>query len=79
VVAPRFLAALISMPLLAAIFSAVGVLGGYFVGVGLPGRGRWRVLVADAGQVDLYEDIMNGVIKTIVFGWWWLDRRVRGL
>jgi len=68
VVAPRFLAAFISMPLLAAIFSAVGVLGGYFVGVGLLGVDDGAFWSQMQSKVDLQKDILNGVIKTIVFG-----------
>ena len=68
VFAPRFLAGFISMPLLAAIFSAVGVFGGYFVGVGLLGvdGGAYWSQMKDA--VDIYDDMLAGVIKTIVFG-----------
>ncbi|NIR28634.1 MAG: lipid asymmetry maintenance ABC transporter permease subunit MlaE [Gammaproteobacteria bacterium] len=68
VVAPRFVAGVIALPLLAAIFSAVGVLGGYFVGVGLLGvdEGAFWSQMQDA--VDLYDDILNGVIKSVVFG-----------
>ncbi|MCI0400030.1 MAG: lipid asymmetry maintenance ABC transporter permease subunit MlaE [Gammaproteobacteria bacterium] len=68
VVAPRFLAGIISMPLLAAMFSAVGVYGGYFIGVGLLGvdEGAFWSQMQDA--VDLRDDIFNGVIKSIVFG-----------
>jgi conserved hypothetical integral membrane protein len=68
VIAPRFIAGVISMPLLAAMFSAVGVFGGYFVGVGLLGvdDGAFWSQMQDA--VDLREDIMNGVIKSFVFG-----------
>lgn len=68
VMAPRFLAGFISMPLLAAIFSSVGVIGGYFVGVGLVGvdEGAFWSQMQDA--VDLYDDIYNGVIKSVVFG-----------
>jgi phospholipid/cholesterol/gamma-HCH transport system permease protein len=66
VVAPRFWAGVISMPLLAALFSAMGVLGGYMVGVVMIG--------VDEGQfwsqstVDFWHDIMNGVLKSVVFG-----------
>ena len=68
VFAPRYLAGLISTPLLAALFSAIGVAGGYFVAVGL--------LDVDAGAfwsqmqagVDAYDDVLNGVIKSLVFG-----------
>ena len=68
VIAPRFVAGVISMPLLAAMFSAIGVVGGYFVGVGLLGvdEGAFWSQMQDA--VDLREDILNGVIKSFVFG-----------
>lgn len=68
IVAPRFIAGLISMPLLAAMFSAVGILGGYFVGVGLLGIDDGAFWSQMQSKVDLYEDVMNGVIKSIVFG-----------
>ena len=68
VIAPRFLAGVIAMPLLAALFSAVGVLGGYFVGVGLLGVDTGTFWSQMQDSVDLYDDIMNGVIKSVVFG-----------
>jgi len=68
VIAPRFLAGVISMPLLAAIFSAVGVMGGYFVGVGLLGVDEGSFWSQMQDKVDLYDDIFNGVIKSLVFG-----------
>jgi phospholipid/cholesterol/gamma-HCH transport system permease protein len=68
VVAPRFLAGFLSMPLLAAIFSAVGVYGGYFVGVGLLGVDDGAFWSQMQAKVDLHEDVMNGVIKSVVFG-----------
>ncbi|MDJ0863336.1 MAG: lipid asymmetry maintenance ABC transporter permease subunit MlaE [Gammaproteobacteria bacterium] len=68
VVAPRFLAGIIAMPLLAAIFSAVGVLGGFFVGVGLLGVDDGAFWSQMQANVDLREDIYNGVIKSLVFG-----------
>jgi phospholipid/cholesterol/gamma-HCH transport system permease protein len=68
VVAPRFLAGVISMPLLAAIFSAVGIMGGYFVGVGLLGVDSGAFWSQMNEQVDLYEDVWNGVIKSLAFG-----------
>lgn len=68
VIAPRFLAGFLSMPLLAAIFSAVGVIGGYFVGVGLLGVDSGAFWSQMQAKVDLHEDIYNGVIKSIVFG-----------
>lgn len=68
IVAPRFLAASLSLPLLAAIFSAVGVLGGFFVGVGLLGVDDGAFWSQMQAKVDWHEDILNGVVKTIVFG-----------
>lgn len=68
IVAPRFWAGVISMPLLAAMFSAAGIFGGYFVGVvqiGVDEGSFWSQMQA---AVDFREDIMNGVIKSVVFG-----------
>ena len=67
-VAPRFFAGIISMPLLAAIFSAVGVLGGYFVGVGLLGVDHGAFWSQMQDKVDFRDDVLNGVIKSVVFG-----------
>ena len=68
VVVPRFVAGCLSMPLLAAMFSAIGVFGGYFVGVGLLGVDSGAFWSQMQAKVDLNEDILNGVIKSIVFG-----------
>lgn len=68
VLTPRFFGGLISMPLLAAMFSAMGVLGGWFVGVGLLGVDDGAYWSQMQGRIDLDEDIINGVIKSIVFG-----------
>lgn len=68
VIAPRFLAGFISMPLLAAIFSAVGVYGGSLVGVNLLGVDEGAFWSQMQSAVELEKDIYNGVIKSIVFG-----------
>lgn len=69
VVAPRFAAGVISMPLLAAIFTAVGVIGGFFVGVGLLGVDDGAFWSQMQAKVALGDDIFNGVvIKSFVFG-----------
>jgi phospholipid/cholesterol/gamma-HCH transport system permease protein len=68
VIAPRFLAGVIAMPLLAAMFSAVGVLGGHLVGVGLLGVDSGAYWSQMQGGVDVYDDVLNGVIKSAVFG-----------
>ena len=68
VVAPRFWAGVISMPLLAAMFSAMGVYGGYLIGVVVIGVDEGSFWAQMQSAVDFREDIVNGVIKSIVFG-----------
>lgn len=68
IVVPRFLAGVISMPLLVGIFNAVGVLGGYLVGVALMGVDIGAFWSQVHGTVDLHEDFLSGVLKSIVFG-----------
>jgi phospholipid/cholesterol/gamma-HCH transport system permease protein len=68
VIAPRFWAGVIAMPILAALFSMVGVLGGYLVAVpiiGVDSGAFWSQMQAN---VDWRLDIFNGVIKSLVFG-----------
>ncbi len=68
VIAPRFWAGVISMPLLAAIFSAMGVFGGYLVGVVLIGVDAGAFWAQMQEGVDVRYDVLNGVIKSVVFG-----------
>ncbi|MFO1385563.1 MAG: lipid asymmetry maintenance ABC transporter permease subunit MlaE [Chitinivorax sp.] len=68
VVAPRFWAGVFSMPLLAAMFSAMGVVGGYLVGVKLIGVDEGAFWSQMQSSVDVRLDIVNGVIKSFVFG-----------
>lgn len=68
VVAPRFIAGVIAMPLLAALFTAVGVLGGHLVGVGLIGVDAGVFWSQMQSGMDFYDDVLNGVIKSVVFG-----------
>jgi phospholipid/cholesterol/gamma-HCH transport system permease protein len=68
VIAPRFWGGVISMPLLAALFSAMGVFGGYLVGVVLIGVDEGSFWSQMQAAVDFGDDIMNGVIKSGVFG-----------
>ena len=56
------------MPLLAAMFSAMGVFGGYLVGVVLIGVDEGSFWSQMQAAVDFREDILNGVIKSVVFG-----------
>ncbi|WP_250481688.1 lipid asymmetry maintenance ABC transporter permease subunit MlaE [Caballeronia sp. NCTM5] len=68
VVAPRMWAGIVAMPVLAAIFSAVGIIGGYVVGVMLIGVDPGAFWSQMQGGVDVWRDVGNGVIKSIVFG-----------
>ena len=80
VVAPRFWAGVISMPLLAALFSAMGVFGGYLVGVQLIGVDEGAFWSQMQAAVDFRQDILNGVIKSVrVRHRHQRDRTVRGL
>lgn len=68
VLAPRFWAGVISMPLLAAVFSAMGIIGGWVVGVLMIGVDSGSFWSQIQGGVDVWKDVGNGVIKSIVFG-----------
>lgn len=68
ILAPRFWAGVIAMPILAAVFSAMGIIGGWIVGVvmiGVDGGSFWSQI---QGGVDVWRDVGNGVIKSVVFG-----------
>ena len=68
VLAPRFWAGVIAMPLLAALFSAVGIVGGYVVGVVMIGVDEGAFWSQMQAGVDVWKDIANGLLKSIVFG-----------
>jgi phospholipid/cholesterol/gamma-HCH transport system permease protein len=68
VLAPRFWGGVIAMPLLASVFSAVGILGGYIVGVVLLGVDPGAYWGQMQSGVDVWTDVGNGLIKSIVFG-----------
>jgi phospholipid/cholesterol/gamma-HCH transport system permease protein len=68
VLAPRFLAGIFSMPLLAALFSAIGILGAYVVAVlmiGVDAGNFWSIM---QNRVDVWRDVGNGIVKSSVFG-----------
>lgn len=67
VVAPRFLAAIISLPLLSAIFTASGIFGSYLIGVKLIGIDDGAFWSQMQANVDFRLDILNGLLKSIVF------------
>lgn len=68
ILAPRFWAGVITLPLLAALFSAVGVIGGWIVGVLMIGVDAGAFWSQMQGGVDVFKDVGNGVIKSVVFG-----------
>lgn len=68
ILAPRFWAGVITMPLLAAVFSAVGVIGGWSVGVLMIGIDPGAFWSQTQGGVDVWKDVGNGVLKSVVFG-----------
>ncbi|KQM71288.1 lipid asymmetry maintenance ABC transporter permease subunit MlaE [Xylophilus sp. Leaf220] len=68
ILAPRFWGGVIALPLLSAVFSAVGIIGGWLVGVvmiGIDGGAFWSQM---QGGVDVLRDVGNGVVKSLVFG-----------
>jgi phospholipid/cholesterol/gamma-HCH transport system permease protein len=68
ILVPRFWAGVMAMPVLAAVFNAVGVIGGWVVAVpmiGLDGGSFWSQM---QGGVDVFSDVGNGVAKSVVFG-----------
>jgi phospholipid/cholesterol/gamma-HCH transport system permease protein len=68
VLAPRFLAGIVSMPILAILFSAVGILGAYVVAVlliGVDAGNFWSIMQS---KVDVWRDVGNGIVKSFVFG-----------
>ncbi|PZP35714.1 MAG: lipid asymmetry maintenance ABC transporter permease subunit MlaE [Roseateles depolymerans] len=68
VLAPRFWAGFITMPLLAAVFSAVGIIGGWLVAVPLIGIDPGAFWSQMQGGVEVMADVGNGVLKSLVFG-----------
>ena len=68
IIAPRFWAGVITMPILASIFSMVGVLGGYVVAVPIIGVDEGAFWSQMQANVDFRFDIVNGLIKSVVFG-----------
>lgn len=68
VLAPRFVAGMVSMPILAVLFSAIGILGAYVVAVlliGVDSGNFWSIMQS---KVDVWRDVGNGIVKSAVFG-----------
>jgi phospholipid/cholesterol/gamma-HCH transport system permease protein len=68
ILAPRLWGGIIAMPLLAAVFSAVGILGGWLVGVVMIGVDEGSFWSQMQGGVDVWRDVGNGILKSVVFG-----------
>ncbi|MBM4207121.1 MAG: lipid asymmetry maintenance ABC transporter permease subunit MlaE [Gammaproteobacteria bacterium] len=68
IITPRFVAGFLSMPLLVGLFSAIGVLGGQMVGSGMLGVDEGAYWSQMQANIDFYDDIVNGFIKSLVFG-----------
>ena len=68
VLAPRFLGGIVSMPILAILFSTVGILGAYVVAVLLIGVDEGNFWSIMQGRVDVWRDVGNGIVKSAVFG-----------
>ena len=68
IVVPRFLGGAISMPLLAATFSVIGILGAYIIGVDVKGLDAGTFWAPMRATVDYHDDVLGGVIKSAVFG-----------
>lgn len=68
ILAPRFWGGVLTMPLLAAVFSAVGIVGGWVVGVLMIGVDPGAFWSQMQGGVDVWNDVGNGIVKSFVFG-----------
>ncbi len=68
ILAPRLWGGIIAMPILGAVFSAVGILGGWVVGVGMIGIDAGAFWSQMQGGVEVWKDVGNGMIKSLVFG-----------
>ncbi len=67
IMAPKFIAAIIAMPLLTAIFDVVGIFGGYMVGVGLLGANEGAYFSSMYNDVE-FNDVYMGLVKSLCFG-----------
>jgi phospholipid/cholesterol/gamma-HCH transport system permease protein len=67
IVAPKFIASILSLPLLTAVFNVVGIFGGYLVGVGLMGSNEGAYFASMYKEVE-FQDVYMGIIKSLCFG-----------
>jgi phospholipid/cholesterol/gamma-HCH transport system permease protein len=68
VVAPRFLAGLLALPLLTGVFNAMAILGGVLFAVGLMGTDSGIFWSNMQQNVEFYDDYLSGYLKSLVFG-----------
>jgi len=68
VAAPRFVAGVIAMPLLACVFNALGIFGAHLVGVSWLGLDNGTFWSNMTSSVDVWKDVVNGVWKSVAFG-----------
>src|SRR5690606_41856705 len=68
VIVPRFLGAFIAMPLLTAIFNVIAILGSWWVAVQLEGLVNGQLLSPMPDNVDVFDDVLGGVLKSVFFG-----------
>jgi phospholipid/cholesterol/gamma-HCH transport system permease protein len=68
IVAPKFIGGVISVPILATLFNTSGILGGYFVGVMLLKLDNGTFWSQMRDSVSLHDDVINGIIKSFIFG-----------
>jgi len=68
ILAPRFWGGVIALPILSAVFSALGIVGGWIVGVVMIGVDSGSFWGQMQGGVDVFKDVLNGVLKSLIFG-----------
>jgi phospholipid/cholesterol/gamma-HCH transport system permease protein len=68
VLAPRFIGGIVAMPILALLFSAIGIIGAYIVGVLMIGIDAGNFWSIQQTGVDIWRDVGNGIVKSTVFG-----------
>jgi phospholipid/cholesterol/gamma-HCH transport system permease protein len=68
IIAPKFLGGIISVPLLCGLFNLTGIIGGYCIGVMLLHLDSGTFWSQMQDSVDLHTDVINGIIKSVIFG-----------
>jgi len=68
IIAPRFWAGVLSLPVLTALFNVMGIIGGYYIGVIMIGLDEGAYWSQMQSAVDFHDDVVNGLIKSVFFG-----------